>query len=356
MKMQSIKIKTPKGFRLIGPGQPVFIVAEMSGNHNHSYNQAKRIIDAAVEAGVDAIKLQTYTPDTITIDCDNKYFHIKTDNIWRGQTLYQLYRQSYTPWAWQPRLKKYAEQKGLIFFSTPFDPTAVDFLEKIKIPLYKIGSFEVVDIPLLKRIGQTRKPVIMSRGMSTLGELKLAVGTLKDNGTKELIIPQCVSAYPCQPEEMNLKLIPDIAKKFKVISGLSDHNLTNITAIADVALGASVVEKHITLSRDLGGPDAAFSLEPEEFKQLVDSIRIIEKSLGQPIYQPAKQEKSSMQFRKSLFIVKDINQGEKFTPGNIRSIRPGYGLAPKYYDQVMNKFASQNIKRGTPLSRRLIKK
>lgn len=355
MSIQSIKIKTPKGLRLIGSGYPVFIVAEMSGNHLGSYQRALKIIDAAARAGADAIKIQTYTSDTITLNCSNKYFQISKSKLWQGQTLYELYKKSYTPWHWQPKLKKYANSQGLILFSFPLDTTAVDFLEKIKVPLYKIGSFEVVDIPLLKRIGQTQKPVIMSRGMSTLNELKLAVKTLKDNGTKDLIILQCVSAYPCSPKEMNLNLIPDIAKRFKVVSGLSDHNLTNITAIAAVALGASVIEKHITLSRTSGGPDAAFSLEPKEFKQLVDSIRMTEKALGRPIYQPAKQEKSSMQFRKSLFAVKDINQGEKFTPENIRSIRPGDGLAPKYYDQVVDKFASRNIKRGSPIRWGLIK-
>src|SRR3989338_8959288 len=356
MLIKPIKIKTPKGIRKIGPGQPVFIVAEMSGNHLGSFSRAKKIISEAKKAGADAIKLQTFTPDTVTIDCQNKYFQIKKNKLWQGRNLYDLYQEAYMPWDWQMALKKYADQIGIVLFSFPLDTTAVDFLEKINITLYKIGSFEVVDIPLLKRIGQTQKPVIMSRGMSTLNELKLAVKTLKDNGAKDLIILQCVSAYPCSPKEMNLNLIPDIAKRFKVVSGLSDHNLTNITAIVAVALGASVIEKHLTLSRASGGPDATFSLEPKEFKQLVDSIRMIEKALGRPIYQPAQQEKPSIQFRKSLFVVKDINQGEKFTPDNIRSIRPGDGLAPKYYDQVMDKFASRNIKRGTPVRWRLIKK
>lgn len=354
--MKNIVIKNPKGKRIIGPGQPTFIIAEMSGNHNQDIKKAYKIIDAAATAGADAIKLQTYTADTITIDCDNKYFQVKVNKDWKGQTLYQLYQKAYTPWEWQPKLKKYAEQKGLIFFSTPFDNTAVDFLAKMKVPLYKVASFEVVDIPLLKKIGQTKKPVIMSRGMATKEELKLAIKTLKDNGTPEMAILHCVSSYPAKAEEMNLATIPDLVKKIKVVAGLSDHSLGIAASVASVALGASIIEKHITLSRAKGGPDAAFSLEPKEFKELVKAVREVEQAIGQPSYMSGKKEKKSIVFRKSLFVVKNIKTGEKLSAENIRSIRPGHGLASKYYGEVIGKTASQDIERGTPLAWNLINK
>jgi len=354
--IKNIKIKTPKGERIIGPGQPVFIVAEMSGNHAHNYKKALKIIDAAAQAGVDAIKLQTYTPDTMTIDCDKDYFQVKVNKVWKGQTLYELYKKVYTPWDWQPKLKKYAEKKGLILFSTPFDNTAVDFLEKMRVSLYKVASFEIVDIPLLKRIGKTKKPVIMSRGMASAEEIKLAIKTLKDNGCPQVAVLHCVSSYPAKPEEMNLATIPEIAKKYKAIVGLSDHNLDIAVPIAATALGASIIEKHFTLSRKDGGPDAAFSLEPDEFKQLAEAIRKTEKAIGKASLKAGKNESENKIFRRSLFAIRDIKKGEKFTVRNIRSIRPGYGLAPKYYDKVIGKITRTNIKRGTPLSRGLIKK
>lgn len=354
MNLKPIKIKTSRGERIIGPDRPVFIVAEMSGNHNQSFERAKKIIVAAAKAGADAVKLQTYTPDTITINCDNKYFQVKT-KIWQGQTLYNLYKKVYTPWPWQPKLKQYAESRGLILFSTPFDNTAVDFLEKMKVQLYKVASHEVVDIPLLKRIGQTKKPVIMSRGMASISEIKLAVKTLKDSGTPQIAILHCVSSYPTEPQDMNLRTIPDIACRFKVISGLSDHSLANNAAIASIALGASIVEKHLTLKRSDGGPDAAFSLEFEEFRELVKSIRQVEASLGKVHYGAGAAETADFKTRKSLFIVKDIQAGERLTSANTRSIRPGWGLAPKYYNQVMGKIAKTNIKHGTPLGWKLIK-
>jgi len=354
--MKNIVIKTPKGKKVIGPGFPVFIVAEMSGNHNQSYTRALKIIDACADAGVDAVKLQTYTANTITINSDRECFKIKKNNLWSGQTLYQLYQKAYTPWAWQPKLKKYAEKKGLMLFSTPFDNTAVDFLEKMNVELYKIASLEVVDIPLLKRIGKTKKPVIMSRGTASFEEIKLAIKTLRENGTPQVAVLQCLSAYPANPENMNLKTIPDIIKKFKVISGFSDHSLNNTMDIAAIALGGSIIEKHITLSRADGGPDAAFSLEPNEFKELVKSIRILEKALGKPFYGVDNSESESVLFRKSLFVVTNIKRGEKFTAKNIRSIRPGAGLKPKYYDDIINKKAKVDIKKGTPLNWRLIKK
>ncbi|MDP2586986.1 MAG: pseudaminic acid synthase [Candidatus Komeilibacteria bacterium] len=352
--MRNIVIQTPKGKRAIGPGQPCFIIAEVSANHNQSFAKAKKIIDAAIKAGVDAIKIQTYTADTMTIDSDKKYFQVTVNKAWKGQSLYKLYQQAYTPWAWQPELKKYAEKKGVILFSTPFDNTAVDFLEKMKVQLYKVASFEVVDIPLLKRIGQTKKPVIMSRGMSTLEELKLAVKTLKQNGCPQLALLHCVSAYPAKPETMNLKTIPDLAKKLKVVSGLSDHSLSPAVPVTAVALGASIIEKHFTLKRSDGGPDAAFSLEPAELKTLVKEVREAEQAIGRPIYQVAKNEEENVTFRRSLFVIKDIKKGEKFSAANVRSIRPGHGLLPKYYEKVLGKKAARGIERGTPLSWKLI--
>jgi len=352
--MDNIVIQTPKGERRIGPGQPVFIIAELSGNHHQNYNEAIKLIDAAAEAGVDAVKLQTYTADTITINCDKEPFQVKVNKAWKGQTLYSLYQKAYTPWDWQPKLKEYGESKGIIVFSTPFDNTAVDFLEKINVALYKVASFEVVDIPLLKRIGQTKKPVIMSRGMSSVKELELAIKILRENGSPQIAILHCVSSYPAKPEEMNLATIPDLVKKFDVIAGLSDHTLGIATSVASVALGAAIIEKHLTLSRAEGGPDAGFSLEQEELKELVESVRIAEKAVGKPSYGAGAGESENIIFRKSLFVVEDIKKGEKFTPKNVRSIRPGHGLAPKYYDEIMSKTVAADIELGTPLSWDLI--
>jgi len=354
--MNNIIIKTPKGKRRIGPGQPVFIIAEMSGNHNQSFARAKKIIDAAVTAGVDAIKIQTYTADTMTIDCDKSYFQVKVNKAWKGQSLYQLYQKAYTPWEWQPKLKKYAESKGLIFFSTPFDETAVNFLEKMRVQIYKVASFEVGDTPLLEKIGKTKKPVIMSRGMASIEEIKLAIKTLKDNGTPQIALLHCVSSYPAEPEQMNLATIPNIVKKFKVISGLSDHTNGIAVSLTSVALGASIIEKHFTLTRSYGGPDANFSLEPKELKQLVEDIRSSEKAIGKPNYKVESKEKENVVFRRSLFVVEDIKRGEKFTKKNIRSIRPGQGLKPKYYFKILGKNAQKNIKKGTPLKLNLIEK
>jgi pseudaminic acid synthase len=348
-----IKISTPKGERKIGPGEPCFIIAEMSGNHGHYYEKALKIIDAASEAGADAIKLQTYKGETITIDCDNEYFQIKDGGLWDGQTLYELYEKAHTPWDWQPKLKKYAESKGLVLFSSPFDITAVDFLEKMEVGLYKIASLEVVDIPLLERIGKTGKPVIMSRGTATLEDLKLAVKTLQENGSKEIAILQCVSSYPAKPEDMNLLTIPDLSKKFGVVSGLSDHSLGNEVCIAAVALGASIIEKHLTLSRADKEIDSVFSLEPEELKNLVNCIRVVEKARGKHLYTASKNEVAI--YRKSLFAVKDIIKNEILEYNiNFRSIRPGHGLEPKFYKKVEGMRAKKNINRGTPLSWELL--
>lgn len=344
------------GNRRIGVNQPVFIVAEISGNHNQSFERAKELIETACQCGVDAVKLQTYTPDTLTIDCSKKWFQIKTNPDWKGKTLYELYKIAYTPWEWYPELKKIADKYGVILFSTPFDETAVDFLEKMNIPAYKIASFEMGDIELLKKVAKTKKPVIISRGMASLEELRLSISALRKSGASEIAVLHCISSYPAKPEEMNLATIPDIKKRFKVITGFSDHTLGIVTAVTSVAFGVSIVEKHFTLKRSEGGPDAAFSLEPAEMKQLVQNIREAEKSIGRVQYGFGKREAENIVFRRSLFVVEDIKKGEKFTRKNIRCIRPGYGMAPKLLSLILGKKAKENIERGTPLKKSFIGK
>lgn len=342
---QFIEIKD----RRIGPGYPTYIIAEMSANHNQRFEKAVEIVKAAKEAGADAVKLQTYTPDTMTIDCDKEYFHIGEGTIWEGRNLYDLYEEAYTPWDWQPRLKGIANDLGLDLFSTPFDQTAVDFLEKMDVPVYKIASFENVDLPLLRRIAQTGKPIIMSTGMATLAEIDEAVRTIREAGGEQLALLKCTSAYPAPPEEMNLRTIPHLAEAFSVPTGLSDHTLGIAVPVAAVALGASIVEKHFTLSRDEPGPDSAFSLEPQELKAMVEAVRTAEKALGQVHYAVGEREASSRVFRRSLFVVEDIEAGEIFTSENVRSIRPGYGLHTRHLDDIIGRCATQAIERGTPL-------
>ena len=353
---ESFVIKTSKGKRSIGPGRPVFIIAEMSANHGHDVRKAFKIIDAAAKAGVDAIKLQTYTADTITLNSEKKYFQIKVNDAWKGQSLHSLCKKAYTPWEWLPKLKKYAESKGLIFFSSVFDNTAVDFLEKMNVALYKVASFEVVDIPLLERMGRTKKPVIMSRGMASLNELKLAINTLKKAGCPAIALLHCVSSYPAKYEEMNLKTIPDMMKRFRTTVGLSDHSPGIVASITATALGASIIEKHIILSRAEGGPDAAFSIEPKEFEELVRSVRDAEKTIGKPSYGAGMRESENVTFRKSIFVVENIKKGDKFNHKNIRSIRPGHGLEPKYFKQIIGKKAAQSIERGEPLNWKMVSK
>ena len=343
------------GKRKIGQGEPVFVVAELSGNHNGSLKRALALIDAAAEAGADAVKLQTYTPDTLTINVDSPLFRIKSGKNWKGKTLYELYKEAYTPWQWHKKLFAHAKRRGLTCFSTPFDESAVAFLEKLNNPICKVASFEIVDIPLLRCIGKTRKPVIISRGMASVAEIKQAIATLRKAGSRDIVVLQCVSAYPAEAEDMNLATIPDIQKRFKTLAGLSDHSLESDVAVAAVALGAVVIEKHITLRRKDGGPDAAFSLEPQEFKALVRSIRTAEAAIGTPTYAPRHAEKTNMQFRRSLFVVANVKTGERFTKKNVRSIRPGNGLPPKEYDRVIGKRAVKEISRGTPLTWKLIK-
>lgn len=335
--------------RQIGAGHPVYIVAEMSANHNQDFDQAVKIIKAAKESGADAVKLQTYTPDTLTIDCDNDCFKIK-ETIWQGKNLYQLYGEAFTPWEWQPRLKEIADELGLDFFSTPFDATSVDFLEDMEVPVHKVASFELVDFALLEKIGATGKPVIMSTGMATLAEIDEAVSTLREAGTNEFALLKCTSAYPAPPEEMNLRTIPHLADAFNVPVGLSDHSMGIALPVAAVALGATIVEKHFTLSRSRPGPDSSFSLEPNEFKEMVGAIRQTEKALGRVQYELTEKERHSRVFRRSLFVVKDMDAGEKFSSENVRSIRPGHGLAPKYLEVVLGKKVTANVERGTPLS------
>ena len=336
------------GNKLIGDNHPVFIIAEMSCNHLQNYDYAVEIIKKAKEAGADAIKLQTYTPDTMTIDCNNEYFSLK-GTIWEGKTLYELYQEAYTPWEWQPKLKRIAEELGLIFFSTPFDKTAVDFLEELEVPVYKIASYEITDIPLIDYIAEKQKPVIFSIGMGTLTDIELVLSTIRSKQNNNIALLKCVSAYPTPIEETNLSTIKNIPETFDVIPGLSDHTPTITTSILSVALGAKIIEKHLTLDRKLRGPDAKFSLNPEEFKQMVHSVREAEKALGQVSYALNDKQKRSRETARSLFVVKEIKKGETFTEENIRSIRPGYGMHPKYYQQILAKRAKEDLERGTPL-------
>ncbi len=339
--------------RIIGPDHPTYIVAEMSANHGRDFNQAVKIIKAAKEAGADAIKLQTYTPDTITIDCNNEYFRIK-GTLWKGRTLYNLYGEAYTPWDWQPKLKKVADDLGIDFFSTPFDETAVDFLEPINIPAYKIASFENVDLPLLRKIAKTGKPIIMSTGLATLAEIDEAVYNIREAGGTELALLKCTSAYPAPPEEMNLHTMAHLSEAFSVPVGLSDHTLGITVPVAAVALGACIIEKHLTLSRDISGPDSAFSLEPHEFKAMVEAVRTAGKALGIVSYDITEAQKESSIFRRSLFVVKDIQRGEIFTKENVRSIRPGNGLHTRHLEDILGKKAKKTLERGTPLTWDLI--
>ena len=342
------------GSQKIGFGHPVIIVAELSANHNQDFNQAVELLKAAKEAGAGAIKLQTYTPDTMTISCDNEYFRIGKGTIWEGKILYELYKEAYTPWEWQPELKKIANDLGMVLFSTPFDKTAVDFLEKMDVPCYKIASFELVDIPLIQYVAQTGKPIIMSTGMATLGEIEEAVQAAKEAGCKELALLKCTSAYPVPPEEINLRTIPHMAEAFGVPVGLSDHTLGIAVPVAAVAVGACIIEKHFTLSRSIPGPDSAFSLEPREFKEMVDAIRVTEKALGKVSYEVTEHEKASCVFRRSLFVVKDMKAGDLFTEENVRSIRPGYGLPCKHLKDVLGRRSTRSIAVGTPLTWDLI--
>jgi len=337
------------GEKEIGRGRPVYIVAEMSANHNGSLAEAEKIIHAARTAGADAVKIQTYTPDTLTIDCRNEHFRIR-DTLWNGRTLYELYGEAFTPWDWHAPLKKTAQDAGLDFFSTSFDFTSVDFLERLGVPAHKVASFEITDIPLLEKIAATGKPVIISTGMASAEEIEEAVETVRRAGAGGIALLKCTSAYPAPPEEMNLRTITDMSERFGIPVGLSDHTLGIEASIAAVALGACIIEKHFTLSRNASGPDSAFSLEPHEFRSMTDAIRKVEKALGEVRYGTEKQEAKSLVFRRSLFVVKDMTKGEIFNGENVRSIRPGYGLLPKHFQEIMGCIAAEDIPRGTPLA------
>jgi len=326
-----------------------YIIAEMSANHAGRLEYAKEIIHAAKEAGADCIKIQTYTADTITIDCSNEYFRI-TDGTWKGENLYSLYQKAYTPWEWQAELKEEAEKIGIDFLSTPFDKTAVDFLESIGIEFYKIASFELVDIPLIEYVASKGKPIIMSTGMGTIGEIEDAVNAVRKHHNDRLALLKCSSAYPAITDEMHLKTMVNMKETFNVPTGLSDHSMGSIGAIAAVAMGASIIEKHFCISRTIDNPDASFSMEAHEFRDMVRDIRIVEKAIGRVEYGPTEQEKDSTVFRKSIFVVCDMKEGDRFTRENIRVIRPGYGLQPKYYEDILSKTARKDIQRGTPLS------
>jgi N-acetylneuraminate synthase len=340
--------------RRIGPGEPTYVIAELSGNHHADYAEAVALVKAAKEAGVDAVKLQTFTPDSLTLDCSRPEFIVSKGSLWQGEKLYDLYRKVVTPWEWQPKLKKLAESLGLQCFSSPFSPKAADFLEKMGMPAYKIASFELVDLPLITYVAKKRKPLLMSTGLANFSEIGEAVGAARAAGCKELLLLKCNSAYPAAPEEMNLRTIPDMAKSFGVPVGLSDHTLGSTSALGAVALGACLVEKHFTLSRKIKGPDSAFSMEPREFKDMMKDIRRLEKSLGSVSYGPTASEMPNLPFRRSLFVVKDMRKGERFTAKNVRSIRPGQGLAPKYYDEILALKSKSAIERGTPLRRELV--
>ncbi len=343
--MQNIRINE---HTIIGVQHPVYIIAEMSGNHAGNIENAKAIIRAAKEAGADCIKIQTYTPDTITIDCDNEYFQIE-NGTWEGENLYNLYGKAFTPWEWHVELKAEAERVGIDFFSTPFDRTAVDFLEEIGVDFYKIASFEVVDLPLIEYVASKGKPIIMSTGMSTLGEIEDAVRTIRKKGNNQIALLRCASAYPAITDEMNLMTMKNMGEVFDVPIGLSDHSMGSVGAVTAVALGAKIIEKHFCLDRAIDNPDSSFSMNPEEFAQMVKDIRQAERAIGVVKYGVTDQEKSNIVFRKSIFAVKDIKCGEELTNDNIRVIRPGYGAAPKYYKELLGQKALKNIDRGTPL-------
>lgn len=349
--MTQIKLKN----RIIGEGQPAYIIAEMSANHAGSLSRAKEIIRAAKECGADCIKIQTYTPDTLTIDCHNRYFRVE-NGTWEGENLYSLYGKAYTPWEWQKELKQEADAIGIDFLSTPFDKTAVDFLEDMGLDFYKIASFEMVDLPLISYIASKGKPIIMSTGMGTLEEIKEAVETVYETGNQKLALLKCSSAYPADPADMHLKTIQDMIRRFQIPIGLSDHSMGSFSAVTAVALGASIIEKHFCLGHEIENPDASFSMTPDEFKQMVADIRHVEQALGVPTYGVSKQEESSMVFRRSIFAVKDIPEGEPFTEENIRIIRPGYGMKPKYMKDILGLRAEHFMERGTPITFGDIKK
>lgn len=332
----------------------VFIIAELSANHGHEIQIAKDTIKGAKEAGADAVKIQTYTPDTITLDCDNEYFQIKQGTVWDGTTFYKLYQEAYTPWEWHEELFEYAKEIGITLFSSPFDKTAVDLLEELNTPIYKIASFEITDIPLIEYVASKGKPVIISTGIASLGEIKEAVNTCKRMDNDNITLLKCTSAYPSPYEDMNLKTIPNMRETFGVNVGLSDHSIGSTVAIGAVALGATIVEKHVILNRNIGGPDSSFSMEMDEFKKMINEIRNIEKALGRVNYDLDEKTMKNRMFSRSLFFTKDIESGQTITEKNMRSIRPGYGLHPRHYYELLGKKTSKKIGKGTPVDWSLV--
>ena len=342
-----------KSFRIgnssIGDKRRTYIIAEMSANHNMDFDRAIQIIKAAKWSGANAVKIQTYKADTITLDCDKELFRIKQGTIWDGRTLYKLYEEAYTPWEWQPELKRITEELGMDFFSSPFDSTSVDFLEEMGISAYKIASFEITDIPLIKKVAKLGKPMILSTGIATLSDIELAVKTCKEAGNENIALLKCCSAYPAPYEDINLKTMSALGEMFDCIIGLSDHTMGGAVSGASVALGAKIIEKHLTLQRADGGIDSAFSMEPEEFKKMVDDIRIIEKAVGHVTFELTEKQQGQREFARSLFIAKDMKAGETFTPENLRSVRPGFGLHTKYYEEVLGKKVNRDVTVGTPM-------
>lgn len=342
------------GGHSISEQSPTFIIAEMSANHLMDFDRAVAVMRAAKDAGADAIKIQTYTADTITLDCDDPCFQITQGTIWDGTTLHRLYETAYTPWEWQPRLQKLAEELGLVFFSSPFDFSAVDFLENMRVPAYKIASFEINDIPLIRKIARLKKPMIFATGVARLADIELALRTCKEEGNEDVILLKCTSSYPAPYEDINLRTIPSMAQTFDCITGLSDHSMGHAVADAAVALGAKVVEKHLTLSRADGGADAAFSMEPEEFRIMTENIRKIEKALGTVTYELTEKQEREREHSRSLFVAKDMRAGDVFTPENLRSVRPACGLHTMYYEELLGKKISRDARLGTPMSWELV--
>ena len=338
------------GRHLLSENSPAFIVAEMSANHNMDFDRAVAILKAAKDAGADAVKIQTYTADTITLNCDDPCFEITQGTLWDGTTLYKLYQSAYTPWDWQPKLKTIAEEMGLEFFSSPFDLSGVDFLENMGVPAYKVASFEITDIPLIKKIAHTGKPIIIATGIAHLSDIDLSLKTCKEAGNEKVILLKCTSSYPAPYEDINLRTMPSMGETFDCLAGLSDHSMGSAVAGAAVALGARMVEKHLTLSRADGGADAAFSMEPAEFKEMVDNIRKIELALGKVTYDLTPKQAREREHSRSLFVAEDMKAGDIFTPENLRSVRPADGLHTMYYEELLGKRIKRDAKLGTPMS------
>ena len=340
--------------RRIGPDEPPYVICELSGNHNGSLDRALKMVDLAAATGCDAIKIQTYTPDTLTIDCDHDDFRIGS-GLWKGRTLFDLYREAHTPFEWHEALFERAKKNGVTLFSTPFDETAADLLDELEAPAFKIASFEANDLGLIRKVARTGKPMIISTGMANMGEIERAVSSARSNGCEDLVLLHCISSYPAPSEQSNLRTLPHLSDAFGVVGGLSDHTLGTATSVAAVALGASVIEKHFTPARADGGPDAAFSLEPAEFKQLCDDCRNAWVSLGKISYNMKPAEEANLVFRRSIYVVEDIEPGEIFSRKNLRSIRPGYGLPPHRLNHVLGKEAKVRIKKGTALKENMVR-